>query len=169
MASNTMLRGDLFGLTRIMLIQGMARAMLADAWFMDLCSDTSLDDLCAIFGTSPQLALGPVALDVLLIASGLSLLLLWGWAILSVGDSLGFYGRNFSDLDGCLRLGFVVNFLSSPVVLDLWPQRLLLLSTAACVGVWHFRGVFTKCHAFSHGNEIHAHAILGLVSGFLFG
>jgi len=117
----TDLQGDLSaGLTvGIMLIpQGMAYAMLAGLEpIHGLYAVTVPLLLYAIFGTSRQLAVGPVAMVSLLTAAGIASLnadspeqyLLYA---LSLAFLVGLIQFGM----GILRLGFVVNFLSHPVI-----------------------------------------------------
>lgn len=117
----TDLQGDLSaGLTvGIMLIpQGMAYAMLAGLEpIHGLYAVTVPLLLYAIFGTSRQLAVGPVAMVSLLTASGI--------ASLNAGSpeqyliyalTLAFLVGLIQFGMGALKLGFVVNFLSHPVI-----------------------------------------------------
>lgn len=115
------LKGDLSaGLTvGIMLIpQGMAYAMLAGLEpIHGLYAVTIPLILYAIFGTSRQLAVGPVAMVSLLTAAGIASLspqspeqyLLYALTLALLVGIIQF-GM------GILRLGFVVNFLSHPVI-----------------------------------------------------
>lgn len=115
------LKGDLSaGLTvGIMLIpQGMAYAMLAGLDpIHGLYAVTIPLILYAIFGTSRQLAVGPVAMVSLLTAAGIASLspqspeqyLLYALTLALLVGIIQF-GM------GILRLGFVVNFLSHPVI-----------------------------------------------------
>lgn len=117
----TDLQGDLSaGLTvGIMLIpQGMAYAMLAGLEpIHGLYAVTVPLLLYAIFGTSRQLAVGPVAMVSLLTAAGIASLdasspeqyLLYALTLAFLVGLIQF-GM------GALRLGFVVNFLSHPVI-----------------------------------------------------
>ena len=117
----TDLQGDLSaGLTvGIMLIpQGMAYAMLAGLEpIHGLYAVTVPLLMYAIFGTSRQLAVGPVAMVSLLTAAGIASLnadspeqyLLYA---LSLAFLVGLIQFGM----GILRLGFVVNFLSHPVI-----------------------------------------------------
>lgn len=117
----TDLQGDLSaGLTvGIMLIpQGMAYAMLAGLEpIHGLYAVTVPLLIYAIFGTSRQLAVGPVAMVSLLTAAGISGLnpdspeqyLIYA---LSLAFLVGLIQFGM----GLLRLGFVVNFLSHPVI-----------------------------------------------------
>jgi len=115
------LSGDLgAGLTvGIMLIpQGMAYAMIAGLPpVFGLYASLIPQIIYALLGTSRQLAVGPVAMDSLLVASGLGALALSGideyiamaifLALLMGAIQLGL---------GLLRMGFLVNFLSKPVI-----------------------------------------------------
>lgn len=115
------LQGDLgAGLTvGIMLIpQGMAYAMLAGlAPIHGLYAVTVPLILYAVFGTSRQLAVGPVAMVSLLTAAGIA-----GLSPASPEEYL-MYALTLALLVGliqfsmgALKLGFVVNFLSHPVI-----------------------------------------------------
>ena len=115
------LSGDLSaGLTvGVMLIpQGMAYAMIAGLPpVYGLYAAMIPQVIYAIFGTSRQLAVGPVAMDSLLVAAGVSALAAIGsenYIALAITLSLmmGIVQVAF----GVLRLGFLVNFLSKPVI-----------------------------------------------------
>jgi sulfate permease, SulP family len=115
------LKGDLSaGLTvGIMLIpQGMAYAMLAGLEpIHGLYAVTIPLILYAVFGTSRQLAVGPVAMVSLLTAAGIASLspesseqyLLYALTLALLVGIIQF-------VMGVFRLGFVVNFLSHPVI-----------------------------------------------------
>lgn len=114
-------KGDLAaGLTvGVMLIpQGMAYAMLAGLPpIYGLYASILPLILYAIFGTSRQLAVGPVAMVSLLIAAGVG-------AVAEIGSEtyiqlailLALMVGLIQFLMGLFRLGFLVNFLSHPVV-----------------------------------------------------
>ena len=71
----------------------------------------------ALFGTSRQLAVGPVALDSLLVASAVAPLAAAGSPdYLALALLLAFMTGAVQVLMGLFRLGFLVNFLSHPVV-----------------------------------------------------
>ncbi|MBS9524137.1 solute carrier family 26 protein [Litoribacter alkaliphilus] len=115
------LQGDLSaGLTvGIMLIpQGMAYAMLAGLEpIHGLYAVTVPLLLYAIFGTSRQLAVGPVAMVSLLTAAGIGALNPSGpEQYLLYALSLAFLIGLIQFGMGLFRLGFVVNFLSHPVI-----------------------------------------------------
>lgn len=72
----------------------------------------------ALLGTSNKISVGPVALDAILILSGLSMIATPGtenYAALSIGLSL--MVGIIQSLLGALRFGFIANFLSQPVVI----------------------------------------------------
>jgi len=115
------LSGDVgAGLTvGIMLIpQGMAYAMIAGLPpVFGLYASLIPQVIYAIMGTSRQLAVGPVAMDSLLVASGLGALALSGideYIVMAIFLAL-FMGVIQLGL-GLLRMGFLVNFLSKPVI-----------------------------------------------------
>ena len=115
------LQGDLSaGLTvGIMLIpQGMAYAMLAGLEpIHGLYAVTIPLLLYAIFGTSRQLAVGPVAMVSLLTAAGIASLNADSpEQYLLYALTLAFLVGLIQFVMGILRLGFVVNFLSHPVI-----------------------------------------------------
>ncbi len=70
----------------------------------------------AIFGSSRQVAIGPVAMDSLIVATGVSTLALTGSdSYISIAILLALVVGTIQLLLGIFRLGFVVNFLSKPV------------------------------------------------------
>ncbi|PQJ21199.1 SulP family inorganic anion transporter [Tenacibaculum sp. SG-28] len=71
----------------------------------------------AIFGSSRQVAIGPVAMDSLIVATGVSTLALTGSeSYIAIAILLAFIVGIIQFLMGIFRLGFVVNFLSRPVI-----------------------------------------------------
>lgn len=114
-------RGDLgAGLTvGVMLIpQGIAYAMIAGLPpIYGLYTAMIPQIVYAFFGTSRQLAVGPVAMDSLIVASGVG-------AIAAVGSEyfiflailLALMMGVIQVLFGVFKLGFLVNFLSKPVI-----------------------------------------------------
>ena len=115
------LSGDIgAGLTvGVMLIpQGMAYAMIAGLPpVFGLYASLIPQVIYAIMGTSRQLAVGPVAMDSLLVATGLGALALSGideYIAMAIFLAL-FMGAIQLGL-GLLRMGFLVNFLSKPVI-----------------------------------------------------
>lgn len=115
------LTGDVIaGLTvGIMLIpQGMAYAMIAGLPpVFGLYASLIPQIIYAIMGTSRQLAVGPVAMDSLLVASGLGALSLSGIdEYISMAIFLSLFMGSIQLLLGVLKMGFLVNFLSKPVI-----------------------------------------------------
>ena len=115
------LSGDLSaGLTvGVMLIpQGMAYAMIAGLPpIYGLYASTLPLIIYALLGTSRQLAVGPVAMVSLLTATGVGTLAVGGtetYILLAI--TLAFLVGLIQFLLGAFRLGFLVNFLSHPVI-----------------------------------------------------
>lgn len=115
-----MLRGDLLAavIVTIMLIpQSLAYALLAG-----LPPETGLYAsifpivLYAIFGTSHSLAVGPVAVISLMTAAAIGELGDQGIDYVTAALTLAFLSGIFLLLLGVLRLGFLANFLSHPVI-----------------------------------------------------
>ena len=103
----------------IMLVpQGMAYALLAGLPpVFGLYAALVPQVIYAIMGTSRQLSVGPVAMDSLLVASGLAALKLSGInEYISMAIFLAFFMGLIQLLLGFLRMGFLVNFLSKPVI-----------------------------------------------------
>lgn len=119
--NKTFLKGDLSaGLTvGVMLIpQGMAYSMLAGLPpIYGLYASIVPLILYAIFGTSRQLAVGPVAMVALLISSGVGAIAEIGSPeFISLAILLALMVGIMQLMLGVLRLGFLVNFLSHPVI-----------------------------------------------------
>ncbi len=119
--NRSLLYGDLIaGITvGIMLVpQGMAYAMIAGMPpIYGLYASLVPPFIYALTGTSRQLAVGPVAMDSLLVAAGIGALHLAGIedyieAILFLTLLIG----SVQLLLGILKMGFFVNFLSKPVI-----------------------------------------------------
>ena len=115
------LGGDLSaGLTvGIMLIpQGMAYAMIAGLPpVFGLYAALIPQVIYGILGTSRQLSVGPVAMDSLLVAAGLGALSLSGIEeYIGMAIFLALFMGSIQFLLGIVRMGFLVNFLSKPVI-----------------------------------------------------
>jgi len=115
------LHGDISaGLTvGVMLIpQGMAYALLAGLPpIYGLYASTIPLIIYAIFGTSRQLAVGPVAMVALLVANGVGELApLGSEEYIALAILLAMMVGLFQLTLGIFRLGFLVNFLSNPVI-----------------------------------------------------
>ncbi len=71
----------------------------------------------AVFGSSRQVAIGPVAMDSLIVATGVSTLALVGSeSYISIAILLAMIVGSMQLLMGVFQLGFIVNFLSRPVI-----------------------------------------------------
>ncbi|WP_431166644.1 SulP family inorganic anion transporter [Tenacibaculum halocynthiae] len=71
----------------------------------------------AIFGSSRQVAIGPVAMDSLIVATGVSTLALAGSeSYIAIAILLALIVGTIQFLMGVFQLGFIVNFLSRPVI-----------------------------------------------------
>ncbi|MDB2363922.1 solute carrier family 26 protein [Flavobacteriales bacterium] len=115
------LKGDISaGLTvGVMLVpQGMAYAMIAGLPpVYGLYAAIFPQIVYAIFGTSRQLAVGPVAMDSLLVAAGVSTIASVGSdEYIAIALMLALLMGAIQLLFGILRLGFLVDFLSKPVI-----------------------------------------------------
>ena len=114
-------KGDLSaGLTvGVMLIpQGMAYAMIAGLPpIYGLYASTIPILIYALLGTSRQLAVGPVAMVSLLTAAGVGALAEGGTeTYIMLAITLAFLVGAIQFLLGAFRMGFLVNFLSHPVI-----------------------------------------------------
>ncbi|MEL7122459.1 MAG: solute carrier family 26 protein, partial [Bacteroidota bacterium] len=119
--NSSLLKGDLSaGLTvGVMLIpQGMAYAMIAGLPpIYGLYASTIPLILYAIFGTSRQLAVGPVAMVSLLTAAGIGTMAEGGTELyIKLAILLALMVGVIQLALGLFRLGFLVNFLSHPVI-----------------------------------------------------
>ena len=91
----------------------------------------------AIFGSSRQVAIGPVAMDSLIVATGVSTLALAGSdSYIAIAILLAFMVGSIQFLLGVFRLGFIVNFLSKPVISGFTSAVVLT------IGINQFRNLF---------------------------
>ncbi len=118
--NKSMLTSDIVaGLTvGIMLIpQGMAYALLAGLPpVYGLYAALMPQVVYAFLGTSRQLAVGPVAMDSLLVATIVSAMTSNPDYYIELTLLLAFMMGAFQVIFGLLKLGFLVNFLSKPVI-----------------------------------------------------
>lgn len=115
------LRGDIFaGLTIgvILIPQGIAYAIIAGLPpIYGLYTSLIPQLVYTIFGTSKQLSTGPTVLDSLIIASGVSTLAVIGSDnYVTIVLLLTLMVGCIQFIVGVFRLGFIVNFLSKPVL-----------------------------------------------------
>lgn len=100
--------------------------------------------LYAIFGTSRALAVGPVAVVSLLTASAIGQVAEQGTAGYAVAAlTLAFLSGGFLMLLGVLRLGFLANFLSHPVIAGFITASGILIATSQ---LKHILGVDAHGH-----------------------
>ena len=162
------LQGDLSaGITvGIMLIpQGMAYAMLAGLpAIYGLYAATIPLLVYAFMGSSPQLAVGPVAMVSLLVASGVGLLAEVGSATyIQYAILLALMVGVIQAAMGIFRLGFLVNFLSRPVIAGFTSAAALIIGASQLkhlFGVSIPRGDFfeTLSHLFQEIQNIQPYA-----------
>jgi len=132
--------------------------------------------LYAIFGTSRALAVGPVAVVSLLTASAIGQVAEQGTAGYAVAAlTLAFLSGGFLVLLGLLRLGFLANFLSHPVISGFITASGILIATSQ---LKHILGVSAHGHTlpvmlgsiFEHLDQVNWITVfIGLTAtGFLF-
>lgn len=119
--SRSLWYGDIIaGLTvGVLLIpQGMAYALIAGLPpVFGLYAALMPQVVYAFLGTSRQLAVGPVAMDSLMVAAGLGALQVSGLEnYIAMALFLSFFMGAVQLLLGVLKMGFLVNFLSKPVI-----------------------------------------------------
>lgn len=135
------LKGDInAGLTvGVMLIpQGIAYAMIAGLPpIYGLYTALIPQIIYAIFGTCRQLSVGPVAMDSLIVASGVAVLADIGTDnFIEFAILLAFMVGALQLLFGVFRLGFLVNFLSKPVISG------FTMAAALIIGFNQFKHLF---------------------------
>jgi sulfate permease, SulP family len=129
------LRSDLFAgvTTAVMLVpQGMAYAMLAGLPpIYGLYASLAPVVVYALFGTCRQLSVGPVAIDSLLVAAGVGALAAAGSEqYLGLAILLALMVGVLQVAMGLGRLGFLVNFLSRPVIAGFMAAAALVIMAA---------------------------------------
>lgn len=102
----------------ILIPQGMAYAMIAGLPpVYGLYASLVPIVIYAFLGTSRQLAVGPTAMDSLLVAAGLGAFVMSGGEnYVAMALLLAFMVGAIQLILGLLRMGFLVNFLSKPVI-----------------------------------------------------
>ncbi|MFT4612707.1 MAG: SulP family sulfate permease [Gammaproteobacteria bacterium] len=119
--NKSLFKGDLVaGITVgiILIPQGIAYALIAGLPpIYGLYCALVPQMIYAIFGTSRQVAVGPVAMDSLIVATGVSTLALAGSeSYIAIAIFLGLMVGTIQFILGVFSLGFIVNFLSKPVI-----------------------------------------------------
>ena len=128
--------------------QGMAYAMMAGIPpIYGLYAGVIPSFLYVIFGTSRQLSVGPVAIVSLLVAAGVSEMALVGSSeYLSIAISLALLVGMVQLLLGFLRLGFLVNFLSMPVISGFTSAAAMIIGISQ---LRHLLGIEIEANHFS--------------------
>ena len=93
----------------------------------------------ALMGTSPQLNVGPVAMDSLLVAAGLGALSISGIdTYIAMAIVLALFVGCIQVVLGVLKMGFLVNFLSTPVISGFTSAAALIIG---CSQLGHLLGI----------------------------
>ena len=129
--------------------QGMAYAMIAGLPVVyGLYAALIPQVVYGFFGTSRHLAVGPVAMDSLLVAAGLTGLAVAGTDnFIALALLLAFMMGALQFSMGVLRLGFLVNFLSRPVISGFTSAAALIIGLNQLP---HLLGVTTE-----RSNQLH--------------
>ncbi len=144
-------RGDVVGgmtVGIILIPQGIAYALIAGLPpIYGLYTALVPQVMYAIFGSSRQVAIGPVAMDSLIVAAGVSTLALTGTdSYIEIAILLALMVGAIQLLMGVFRLGFIVNFLSKPVISGFTSAAALI------IGFNQFRNLFGV--DFTRSNQI---------------
>ena len=139
--NTALFKGDLVaGLTVgiILIPQGIAYALIAGLPpIYGLYCALVPQIMYAIFGSSRQVAIGPVAMDSLIVATGVSTLALAGSeSYISIAILLALMVGGIQFIMGVFSLGFIVNFLSKPVITG------FTSAVALIIGFNQFRNLF---------------------------
>lgn len=139
--NTALFKGDLVaGITVgiILIPQGIAYALIAGLPpIYGLYCALVPQVMYAIFGSSRQVAIGPVAMDSLIVATGVSTLALAGSeSYISIAILLAFMVGAIQLIMGFFSLGFIVNFLSKPVITG------FTSAVAFTIGINQFRNLF---------------------------
>ena len=134
-------KGDLLaGITVgiILIPQGIAYALIAGLPpIYGLYCALVPQVMYSIFGSSRQVAIGPVAMDSLIVATGVSTLALAGSeSYISIAILLALMVGGIQFIMGVFSLGFIVNFLSKPVITG------FTSAVALIIGFNQFRNLF---------------------------
>mgnify|MGYP005989600727 CR=1 FL=1 len=139
--NKSLFKGDLVaGITVgiILIPQGIAYALIAGLPpIYGLYCALVPQVMYAIFGSSRQVAIGPVAMDSLIVATGVSTLALAGSdSYISIAILLALMVGTIQFILGIFSLGFIVNFLSKPVI------TVFTSAVALIIGLNQFRNLF---------------------------
>jgi SulP family sulfate permease len=136
----SLFKGDLIaGITVgiILIPQGIAYALIAGLPpIYGLYCALVPQIIYAIFGSARQVAIGPVAMDSLIVATGVSTLALAGSeSYIEIAILLAFMVGTIQFVLGIFSLGFIVNFLSRPVITG------FTSAVALIIGINQFRNL----------------------------
>lgn len=139
--NKSLFKGDLVaGITVgiILIPQGIAYALIAGLPpIYGLYCALVPQIMYTIFGSSRQVAIGPVAMDSLIVATGVSTMALAGSeSYIALAILLALMVGTIQFLMGVFSLGFIVNFLSKPVITG------FTSAVALIIGVNQFRNLF---------------------------
>lgn len=159
----------------LLIPQGMAYAMIAGLPpVFGLYAALMPQVVYAIMGTSRQLSVGPVAMDSLLVAASLGALSITGIEnYIAMAIFLSLFMGGVQLLLGVLRLGFLVNFLSKPVISGFTSAAAIVIGLSQ---LKHFLGISikgsSKLHVllqqvFLEISEIHLFTLLISFSGIV--
>lgn len=145
-------KGDLLaGVTvAVMLIpQGMAYAMIAGLPpVYGLYAAIFPQIMYGLFGSSRQLAVGPVAMDSVIVATGVSAIAVaHSGEYVSLVILLAFITGAIQLIMGWLKLGFIVNFLSRPVINGFTYAAALVISINQ---IGHLTGIDLSQNKYTH-------------------
>jgi SulP family sulfate permease len=137
----SLFKGDLIaGITVgiILIPQGIAYALIAGLPpIYGLYCALVPQVMYAVFGSSRQVSIGPVAMDSLIVATGVSTLALAGSeSYISIAILLALMVGAIQFIMGVFSLGFIVNFLSKPVITG------FTSAVALIIGLNQFRNLF---------------------------
>ncbi|MGF1637643.1 MAG: SulP family inorganic anion transporter [Cyclobacteriaceae bacterium] len=172
------LKSDFFaGLTLGVLLipQGMAYAVLAGLPpVYGLYASVIPVFIYAIFGTSPSLSVGPAALLSLLILAGISPIAQPGSVeYISLAIQLAFLVGVIRLLLGLFKMGFMVNFISNPVISGFTSAAAIIIAVSQFKNLLGIKlqsggGVVEVFMAlFAHVHEIHLPTVIFGVSAIL--
>ncbi len=153
----------------IMLIpQSMAYAMIAGLPpIYGLYAALMPQLIYALMGTSPQLNVGPVAMDSLLVAAGLGALSIVGVeTYIAMAIVLALFVGCLQIVLGMFKMGFLVNFLSTPVISGFTSAAALIIG---CSQLSHLFGIEAGRNSKLHLILIELFSALNPINLYAFG
>ncbi|MGB0444168.1 MAG: SulP family inorganic anion transporter [Flavobacteriaceae bacterium] len=153
----------------IMLIpQSMAYAMIAGLPpIYGLYAALMPQLIYALMGTSPQLNVGPVAMDSLLVAAGLGALSIVGVeTYIAMAIVLALFVGCLQIVLGMFKMGFLINFLSTPVISGFTSAAALIIG---CSQLSHLFGIEAGRNSKLHLILIELFSALNPINLYAFG